>query len=42
MDGELSVWENQMISSYSSLAIQSNDSYYLRTNVHIVRKDILH
>lgn len=33
--------KNQRISSYSSLAIQSNNSYYLRPNVQIVRKDIL-
>ncbi|OME13785.1 hypothetical protein [Paenibacillus odorifer] len=32
--------ENQMISSYSTSAIQSNNSYYLRPNVQIVRKDI--
>ncbi|MEK3701961.1 hypothetical protein NYE33_33690 [Paenibacillus sp. FSL R10-2199] len=33
--------ENQMISSYSSSAIQSNDCYYLRSNVQIDRKDVL-
>lgn len=34
--------ENQMISSYSSSAIQSNDNYYLRSNVQIDRKDDLY
>ncbi|MEK5439338.1 hypothetical protein [Paenibacillus sp. FSL R5-0923] len=33
--------KNQMISSYSSSAIQNNRSFYLRRNVQIVRKDIL-
>ncbi|OME13781.1 hypothetical protein [Paenibacillus odorifer] len=34
--------ENQMITSFSISAIQSNDSYYLRSNVQIDRKDVLH
>ncbi|MEK5419542.1 hypothetical protein [Paenibacillus sp. FSL L8-0708] len=33
--------KNLMISSYNSSVIRSNDSYYLRTNVQIFRKDIL-
>ncbi|MEK5439323.1 MULTISPECIES: hypothetical protein [Paenibacillus] len=33
--------KNKMIHSYSSSAIQSKNSYYLRPNVQIVRKDVL-
>ncbi|OME13779.1 hypothetical protein BSK57_29370 [Paenibacillus odorifer] len=32
--------KNQMIHSYSSKSVQSNDNYYLRTNVQIVWKGI--
>ncbi|MEK5439335.1 MULTISPECIES: hypothetical protein [Paenibacillus] len=33
--------KNKMISNYSSSAIRSNSSYYLRPNVQIIRKDVL-
>jgi len=48
IDGPVDIWmgnhlceKNQMISSYSSSAIKSNDSYYLRPNVQIVWKGLL-
>ncbi|ETT43590.1 hypothetical protein BK147_16010 [Paenibacillus sp. FSL R7-0337] len=33
--------KNRMITSFSSSAIQSNNGYYLRSNVQIDRKDVI-